>query len=164
MELLVTITVAGILSAIAVPAFNSFVQNDRDAAQANSLILSFNYARSEAIKRDKPGGVQVCPSANGTTCSGGTNWSNGWIVVDAAGDPPFQTVPALSGKNVLTATGAASGVTFGSNGMANGTLNIKICDPRGLGNGLEVAVNSTGRALASQAQGQTAAGAALVCP
>ena len=78
-ELLVTVVVGGILVAIAVPAFNTFVQNDRDIGQANSLVSSLNYARSEAIKQNIAGGVTVCPSVNGTSC-GGTAWSRGWIV------------------------------------------------------------------------------------
>ncbi len=67
-ELLVTMTVAGILACIAVPAFSSFVQNDRDIEQINSLVSSLNYARSEAIKRDSQGGITVCPSVDGRSC------------------------------------------------------------------------------------------------
>ena len=75
-ELLVTLTVAGILFAIGVPAFNSFLQNDRDLGQINSLVSSFNYARSEAVKRASQNGITVCPSPDGATC-GGTAWSGG---------------------------------------------------------------------------------------
>src|ERR1700684_4009842 len=80
-ELLVTMLVAGILVAIAVPAFNNFVLNDRDIGQANSLVSSLNYARSESIKQNIAGGVTVCPSVNATTC-GGTDWAGGWGVRD----------------------------------------------------------------------------------
>ena len=59
-ELLVAITVAGILAAIAIPAFNNFVMNDRDATQINSLATSLNYARSIAVKLNTQGGVEVC--------------------------------------------------------------------------------------------------------
>ena len=61
-ELLVTLLIGGILVAIAVPAFNNFVLNDRDIGQANSLVSSLNYARSESIKQNLAGGVTVCPS------------------------------------------------------------------------------------------------------
>lgn len=53
-ELLVTLLIGGILVAIAVPAFNNFVLNDRDIGQANSLVSSLNYARSESINRISP--------------------------------------------------------------------------------------------------------------
>src|SRR3984885_9084241 len=91
-ELLMTIVVAGILAAIAVPAFNSFVLNDRDIGQINSLVASFNYARSEAIKQHLQAGVAVCPSTSGTACdSGSTAWASGWIVQN--NDPNLATSP-----------------------------------------------------------------------
>ena len=67
-ELIVTIVVGAILSALAIPAFQAFVMNDRDSAQINSLAYSFNYARSEAVKRASSNGVTVCPSLDGLNC------------------------------------------------------------------------------------------------
>jgi len=175
-EIMVTITVAGILLAIGVPAFQNFVQNDRDIGQANSLVGSLNYARSEAIKRGF--GITVCPSGGGTTCVGGsTAWAAGWIVVDTnnadcggAPCPVLQSVPAMSGSNTLTPAGAAAtGITFLSSGLptpatTNPALTIRICDTRGAAFARDVEVNSTGRVASSQNIGQTVGGAALVCP
>ncbi|GAC1308529.1 MAG: hypothetical protein NVSMB10_14840 [Steroidobacteraceae bacterium] len=172
-ELMVTLTVAGILLAIAVPAFNNFVLNDRDAGQVNSLIASLNYARSEAIKRGSPTGVKVCPSTDAATCNNGTGWAAGWIVLDLnpAAPPPLvlQNIPAMGGSNTLTPVGpAAAGITFLSNGLAtpagNPALTIRICDARGAAFARDVEVNSTGRVAGSQTPGRSVAGAALVCP
>jgi type IV fimbrial biogenesis protein FimT len=167
-ELLVTITVAGILMAMAVPAFNSFVQNDRDVGQVNSLVESLNYARSESIKRASPSGIEVCPSTDAATCNG-VAWSGGWIVLDLnAADPPplvLQTVPALNGSNTVTAAGGgAAGITFLSSGLVSAPLTVKICDPRGAAFARDVEVNATGRVAASQTPGQSVAGTALACP
>jgi type IV fimbrial biogenesis protein FimT len=158
-ELLVTVLVGGILVALAVPAFNSFVMNDRDIGQANSLVSSLNYARSEAVKQNSPGGVTVCPSPDGTSC-GGTAWSGGWIVQDAKGNV-LSAVPALAGGNTLT---PSSGITFQSNGLPSGPLTIRICDSRGAAYARDVEVNAAGRVAASTVPGQSVAGAALVCP
>src|SRR5271168_477299 len=158
-ELLVTILVAGILVAIGVPAFNSFVLNDRDIGQANSLVASLNYARSEAVKQNLAGGVTVCPSTDGTTC-GGTAWSGGWIVLDPKGNV-LSAVPALASGNTLT---PSSGVTFQSNGLPSGPLTIRICDSRGPAFARDVEVNAAGRVAASTTAGQSVAGTALVCP
>ena len=169
-ELLVTMVVAGILVAIAVPAFNNFVLNDRDSGQINSLVASLNYARSEAVKRASQNGVIVCPSTDGATCSG-TNWAGGWIVlyqdlVTPANSQVLQAIPALSGSNTLTPTpvAAAAGITFASNGSASSPLTITVCDMRHAAYARDVEVNSTGRVAASQNQGQSVSGAALVCP
>ena len=175
-ELLMTMIVAGILVAIAVPAFNSFVLNDRDIGQINSLVSSLNYARSEAVKVASPTGITVCPSGGGTTCAPAAPWSGGWIVVDTnnadcggAACTPLQSIPALAGANTLTAVGAAAaGITFSSNGVVAGppgtTLTIRVCDTRGAAFARDVEVNSTGRVAASQTPGQSVTGAALVCP
>jgi type IV fimbrial biogenesis protein FimT len=169
-ELMITITVAGILLAIAVPAFNSFLQNDRDTGQANSLVGSLGYARSEAVKRASPNGITVCPSANGAACDAGP-WTEGWIViyidpVTPANTAVLQAVPALSGSNTVTpVAGPATGITFNSNGTAPAApFTLRICDIRGAAFARQVEVNVTGRVAASQKPGFSVAGAALACP
>ena len=168
-ELMVTVCVAGILSAIAVPALNSFLLNDRQTGQANSLVSSFNYARSEAIKRDVTGGITVCPSVNGTTCSGASDWQDGWIVYwpldPNPANEPLQAVPALSGTNSFTPIpAAATNVVFQSSGMVTAALTITICDTRGVNYAHDVEVNAAGRVAASQTAGKSVSGAALTCP
>jgi type IV fimbrial biogenesis protein FimT len=167
-ELLVAITVAGILAAIAIPAFNSFVMNDRDANQINAFAMSFNYARSEAVKANTPVGVQVCPSSDAQTCNGPAGgWSAGWVVLDMSGAPPtvMQATPALAVGNAISATGGgANGVTFKSNGTVVAPVQIKICDPRGGAFARDVEVSAVGTITSSTIPGQSATGAALACP
>ena len=175
-ELIVTISVAAILTAIAIPAFDSFVKNDRDSAQVNSLSYSMNYARSEAVKRDLATGVSVCPSADGLTCNG-TAWASGWLVfyIDpaTAAVTPLQTIPTLAGSNTVTAHGSATnGITFLSSGMATGLtapmaqrLQINVCDTRGAAYARDIEVNLAGRVAASQNHGVAVDGVTpLVCP
>ena len=174
-ELLTTVTVAGILLAIAVPAFNSFVQNDRDVGQINSLVASLNYARSEAIKRASPNGVVMCPSTDLLVCNNTTNWAGGWIVayqdpIKPANSQLLQAVTAFRGTNTVTPVGAAAaGITFQSNGLVTpagaAPLTIRICDQRGAAFARDIEVNSTGRVAASQKPGLKVDGVtALVCP
>jgi len=169
LELMVTVSVAAILTGVALPAFHAFVLNDRDIAQINSLVASFNYARSEAVKQNLSTGIVVCPSSDGSSCNGTTAWSGGWIVWNTNAAVPksqtvLQAVPALAGRNTLTATGAAAaGITFQSTGMVNGPLTIVVCDPRGATQALDVEVNATGRVAASQTPGKSVSGATLTC-
>lgn len=173
-ELMVSLTVASILLGIAIPAFRSFLQNDRDTGQVNSLVESLSYARSEAVKRASPNGVTVCQSANQTACDAGP-WTEGWIVtyidpVTAANTVVLQATPALSGSNTVTpvAPSPATGVTFASSGVT--TLNpgtsfiVRVCDTRGAAFARQVEVLSTGRIAASQKPGFSVGGAALACP
>lgn len=139
-ELLITIVVASILIAVAVPAFSSFVQNNRITAQTNELVTAIATARSEAIKRKQ--GVTVCNSSDGATCSG--SWDQGWILftdansngtVDAGDNDtvlrvwgPFNggmtitTIPANTRSASLDRLGAAS---------SNVTFQLRIPDCRG---------------------------------
>ena len=173
-ELLTTLAVAGVLIAIAVPAFTSFVQNDRDVGQINSLVASLNYARSEAIKRASPNGVIMCPSTDLKNCNLTPNWAGGWIVayrdpIKPANSQLLQAVPAFNGSNTVTPVGAAAaGITFQSNGLVTpvgaAPLTIRICDTRGAAYARDIEVNSTGRVAASQTPGKSVGGAALACP
>jgi type IV fimbrial biogenesis protein FimT len=176
-ELMITVSVAVILIALGVPAFNSFVMNDRDITQINSLVASFNYARSEAIKQHLSSGVQVCPSTNGSTCSLTSKWACGWIVwntdpsLNTNANPALnsqailQSVPAFSGSNTVTATLAgAAGTTFQYNGTVTSPVAITICDSRGATYARDVEVNATGRVASSQTPGLSVSGAALTCP
>lgn len=79
-ELVVTLTVAGILAAIAVPSFRGMIVRSKLTTQANELLVAVNIARSEAIKGNR--NVLLCraTSATATDCASGTgNWTD-WIV------------------------------------------------------------------------------------
>jgi type IV fimbrial biogenesis protein FimT len=52
-ELLVTIAVLAIIATIAVPGFQSMMANNRLASNYNEVLISFYYARSEAVKRHR---------------------------------------------------------------------------------------------------------------
>ncbi|TXT27357.1 MAG: type IV fimbrial bioproteinis protein FimT [Gallionellaceae bacterium] len=78
-ELLVTLVIAAILAALAVPSFSSLVNDTRLSSTMARLAADLNRARSEAIKRNMR--VLVCVrDAAGTNCGAGTDWSNGWLV------------------------------------------------------------------------------------
>lgn len=161
-ELVVTISVAAILMALAVPAFQNFLRNDREWTVANSLVMSLNAARSEAIKQDTS--VSVCPTANGVSCST-TAWARGWIVLSgAAGATPVFTIPALATGMTLTEASGLTAVTFLSTGMVAAPASFTLCDPRGASDARYVQVNLTGSIASSPTVGQALSGAPLTCP
>lgn len=85
-ELLIGLVVLAILLATAIPAFRTFIQNNRLDAQANDLVAATQLARAESLKRGVD--VTICSSNNGTGCGGG--FRDGWIViVDPGGADEF---------------------------------------------------------------------------
>ena len=74
-ELVVTVVVAVILAAAAVPSLRGYVQNTRIATVTNDVVALVHDARSEAAIRGVP--VGICPSDDGVECSG--TWSDGWL-------------------------------------------------------------------------------------
>jgi type IV fimbrial biogenesis protein FimT len=164
-ELLVTISVAAILIAIAVPNFVSFVQNARITSQANDLVTTLNYARSEAIKR----GIRttVCSSTTGTGCAASTTWETGWLAfvdcdndgvadtaaavcpdwnADGAADfePVLQVRQALEGGNTLR-TAAVQRVTYQGTGFSSNGDTFRLCDTRGILSARAIVVSLVGR-------------------
>ena len=82
-ELLITIVVVSILLAAGVPSLMEFIRNNRLTTQANSLVISIQLARSEAVKRGT--GAVICASSDQATCSSDDNWTTGWIVFSDVG-------------------------------------------------------------------------------
>jgi type IV fimbrial biogenesis protein FimT len=82
-ELMVTITVAAILLAVAAPSFVTFQRNSVLTSSTNSLVGALSAARSEALKRGQ--NVLVVPAD-------GTNWNKGVTVfVDLNNDQVLST-------------------------------------------------------------------------
>lgn len=150
-ELLVTLSVASILLTVALPSYRVFVQDSLLITQSNNFYSAMMLAKSEAVKRSSP--ATICPSTNGTGCTGGTVWSNGWIVfadtngdgaVDA-GEEILQVSAALSGGNTLQSntrirvTYAASGYTLGF------AETFSLCDSRGAAMSRRIVLNNQGR-------------------
>lgn len=77
-ELMITIAVLAIALSLAIPLFNTTIARNQLAAARDDLIKSFQFTKSEAINRNS--NVSICPSTNGTSCSGTDNWEEGWII------------------------------------------------------------------------------------
>ncbi len=79
LELMVVIAIAGVLTAVAAPAFSSFISSTRLTSTASRLTADVSLARGEAIKRNSR--VLACVrNTAGTDCSASTNWAAGWLV------------------------------------------------------------------------------------
>jgi len=80
LELLVTVLVAALLLALAVPSFDAVLARQRQSAEINALFHAIHRARKESIMRRRV--VSICPSPDGARCEPGRDWSAGWIVFE----------------------------------------------------------------------------------
>lgn len=130
-ELMVTLTIAAILLAIAVPSFRDATLGSKLSSYANNFVSSANLARGEAIKRNAE--IKLCVSTDGANCASG-GWEQGWIVfrdiddndtVDTA-DTLIQRQSALPAGFKITASGGPL-ITFPPTVVpvdGNGTLTV----------------------------------------
>ncbi|PZQ28968.1 MAG: type II secretion system protein GspH [Stenotrophomonas acidaminiphila] len=126
-ELMVTIAVIAILSAIAAPSMVSLMNSNRLSSTAGELTAAAQLARVEAIRRNAP--VRLCRSTDGTTCSNGADWG-GWAIVgnNNLDDSEEVVRGGLFPGNVQLA-GPAGGITFNSAGLIPSAQVLTVCIP-----------------------------------
>jgi type IV fimbrial biogenesis protein FimT len=147
-EMIVVLTVMGILVGIAAPALSTFVHSNRLVTATNDLVADFSLARNEAIKRSRVTGV--CKSSDGTSCTNTGTWASGWIVFAdtddsngwSAGDEIIRFHEALA---KITVTTAADSVLYNrSGGITAGIGAYSICSSA-IHQTRDVTLSTTGR-------------------
>jgi type IV fimbrial biogenesis protein FimT len=151
LELLVTLSIAGILLGLAAPSFTGILLDSRRTVAVNSFVHSIYLARSTAAHQGRT--VSICRSSDGDTCSNSTaNWQHGWIVfVNSDRDePPMRD----ANEPILSVQAGWSGGTVTSNrrsysfrpyqhAVVNGTM--VFCDRRGPAHARAIVINIAGR-------------------
>lgn len=113
---MVVVAIIAILGALAGPAFQTLVRNNRLSAAASSLQVSLNVARGEAVKRGTDARVTV--AANGTAGV----WGNGWTVfADKSSNANNGVTPTTDGGNFtfleVVAPLSSSNIQYGRSGL-----------------------------------------------
>ncbi len=162
-ELMITVGIAGIVMAFAIPNMSAFVQNERLTAASNNLLGDIMLARSKAVERNQP--VIVCASNDQLTCSNG-NYEDGWIVTidsdsDGIGDETIKIAQATAGNITYDQGGAGLAViTFDSRGFLPAGANtgtISVCDDR-------ANPNDYAKTISLSVTGRASRGANPACP
>jgi len=170
LELLTVLAITGLLLSSAIPVFQHQMQGSRVRTQANTIITDLNLARSAAIRRN--GTVLLCESRDHHSCTGDSNWSEGWIVFADANrnnqrdleEPLIRIHMGVSPGIHVTFNGAGRKgdrwLQYRPTGSAkNGTFTV--CDRSGSVRPLAVIVYRTGRPRVSS---QGSSGKQLECP
>jgi len=154
-ELMLTLTVFGVLAALAVPSFMNLIRGNRLTSSANELVAMMQTARMAAVSNRAS--VAVCPSANGTTCA--TALGSRWIALmtkdtvnTVLRDSTLHSTVMVKSSASLSGAGGASKnkFTFLPSGFSkagtsdSGALGLCVPNLRGDSNDLDV-VASVGR-------------------
>jgi type IV fimbrial biogenesis protein FimT len=104
-EILVVLTIVGILAAMAIPSMSKLLATQAVRSASYDLNADLTFARSEAIAR----GVNVSVVGASTT-----DFKQGWTITEAAGSTTLRTQGARSSK--INFTGNANTYTFDRTG------------------------------------------------
>ncbi len=127
-ELMVTIAIAGILMAVAVPGVKSLLNTQKMKSATFDLVTTAMLARSEAIK------WSGASSASISIVAPSNDFSSGWCIVftssstcstSAPGDAVMQVIKPPSGVT-YTYQGTAAPIIFNRNGRLSGGVAVTL--------------------------------------
>jgi len=129
-ELLVTVSIAAVLAAIAVPNMSGLMADARLSSQTDLLIATLNGARLEAVRQRA--NIKLCPAANAnsdTACSTTVaDWSKGWLVMRVSDSVILQRVTAKAGFTMTPNPATTGNVTFNATiGGSTATTSFDLC-------------------------------------
>jgi type IV fimbrial biogenesis protein FimT len=165
-EVIIAITIAGLLLAAALPSAGTWIRNTRIRTAAESISNGLQQARNEAVRRNVPVSFYLVSNADAVSMTDActlSSSSSGWVVglASPAGRcatdrdafialrPPGSTAAGLSVAAVDNTNTAATTVTFNGYGqLANATpvSCVRVSNPSDAGTrALNIAVNPGGQ-------------------
>jgi type IV fimbrial biogenesis protein FimT len=160
---MVTLAVAGVLLAMAIPSFTSVIKNNRQTTLLNEFTSYFHYAKSQAVTRGIS--TTVCKrNPAGTDCGDSSaSWDDGWIVFideDADGnldddgdtdlcepDEDDDCVLKIHGAidSDIGITSPSTAFTITPRGFTSAAATFTFCDSRGSSKAKAKMLSKTGR-------------------
>lgn len=116
LELMVTLTIAGVLMSYAIPSYYEFGLRQKVSNEANGLLGDLMYARSTAIKQGQ--------SVSVNSISGNVDWEQGWTINFVTGNVLLRQKDLISRSVTLVGTGAS--IVFNNFGAASTANSITI--------------------------------------
>ncbi|QMU62261.1 MAG: prepilin-type N-terminal cleavage/methylation domain-containing protein [Gammaproteobacteria bacterium] len=162
-ELMIVIVLMSIFVTVGVPSFQNTIRENRLSTQANELVSSLHFARSESIKRRLP--ISVCRIVNGFACVtvGTASWEQGWLVfIDTNsngavdGETILRSVDNTPDSTLRYTDSAAANnnlILFRSNGLlasTGGSFNLCNETTADTASGRNIRINVTGQVVTAQ--------------
>ena len=119
MELMVAITVFGVLTALAVPSFTTMTNRNKLAAESNELLSAIQYARMEAIRTSAA--VTVCGAASADAdadddCEAGEQPF--WVVIGTTTAGGQEQLRSYEVREPLKVSTDLESIVFRADGLA----------------------------------------------
>lgn len=164
-ELMIAITIVGLLLCVALPAYSSAKAAAQTQTLRDALLAALTESRSAAVMYEND--TILCPSSDGEHCGDGFEWQHGFIAaidlnnndqIDAS-DKRIVYRAAIKDTRLLTSSGRRR-IQFqpnGSNAGSNATFTF--CDQRGPTRATSLVMNNRGD-LREQKPSATAVAAA----
>jgi type IV fimbrial biogenesis protein FimT len=157
-EMMITLLVVSVVITIGAPSMADFINEMRISAATNDVLSFFNYARSEAAKRNTR--ISVCLSKTLTNCdTTGTNWADGAVAfVDVNNNGQVDTGETItrvlnpnSGVNIYAKVGAVFATdywfAYRPSGASSSAGTLLVCHSGRKAR--EVSINAVGRPMSA---------------
>ena len=138
-ELMIVLSIVAIIAGVGLPMLNSTIERNNVRAEASLIATSINFARSEAINKQR---TVTLDSKSGTE----KTWTEGWTVFFDAGGEGYQNInqgntpdddvflkdftPQPTGLSILANDAAKSWISFSPQGrlVQGGNVLIAVCN------------------------------------
>ena len=167
-ELISTISIAGILLSVGIPSLSAAIANNQQNSTIMTLYGHHLYARSEAITRNQR--ITLCKSSNGQQCSRTAQWQDGWIIfADTNKDKQVNGTEQIlrvqqqfkQGQTIkYRGFGSFNYVSYYSSGQSTTNGTFTLCNRNGAEFAKSVIISRTGRA---RIKNKSASGRPLTC-
>jgi type IV fimbrial biogenesis protein FimT len=119
LELMTSVAVLGVLSAVAVPSFTNMINRNRLASQSNELLSAIQFARIEAIRSNAR--ITFCGTASATAnaeddCADGVQPY--WVVIGSSGGGAEQQLRVFAVKEPMQISTDLEKISFTADGLA----------------------------------------------
>jgi type IV fimbrial biogenesis protein FimT len=153
LEMLAALAIAAALAGIAVPAYSHVAAAARSESARSDLFESLATALRHSMVVNAE--VVACASRDGSTCTGGTDWTPGWIVftdrdpdrIPGPGEAIIRRYAELKGGVHLRSTAGRRKIVFQPQGGASAGSNVTftLCDDRGVSKAISLVLDNAGR-------------------